>query len=64
MIDAMTSLQWLKSYIRGLRDGLGETEFEEDWLRGATWAINKLDDQINVLAGYIDLHGDKNNGDS
>ena len=63
MIEAKDYLQWIKSYINGMRKGMGRYDFlKDDWSKGALWALEKVDEHIAAISTFISLNEGKNNG--
>ncbi len=50
MTKTSDELQWLKSYVVGLRDGLGESD--EEWERGAIWALERVEKHLIYLITF------------
>lgn len=56
-------LQWLRSYINGLNEGIGQTDYDEDWFRGARWALDKVENHLVHLI-YFQKQKGSDNGDN
>ena len=56
MPDSYVYLQWVKSYLRGLMAPLKVDDQEEPWVKGATWAIEKVEDHLEVILHCINLY--------
>lgn len=50
MTENSVVLQWLKSYVSGLKEGLGESD--EEWERGAIWALEKVENHLIHLIAF------------
>lgn len=51
MIENSIVLQWLKSYVHGLREGLGDSD--EEWERGAIWALGRVENHLIYLITFF-----------
>lgn len=50
MTENSVVLQWLKSYVCGLKEGLVDSD--EEWERGAVWALERVENHLVFLATY------------
>lgn len=50
MTENSIVLQGLKSYVHGLREGLGDSD--EEWERGAIWALGRVENHLIYLITF------------
>lgn len=56
MPDSHVYLQWVKSYLRGLMEPLKADDQEEPWVKGAIWAIEKVEDHLQAIFYFINQY--------
>lgn len=63
MTENSIVLQGLKSYVCGLKEGLGESD--EEWERGAIWALGRVENHlIYLITFYTSKEFDNGNNQS
>ena len=63
MTENSIVFQGLKSYVHGLREGLGDSD--EEWERGAIWALGRVENHlIYLITFYTSKEFDNGNNQS